>query len=63
MSPFLSLPVDVTLAVYAVGAQTEEGWDFLFDFYRRTLQMSVQTRIRIALASSPSQPKLKWCVC
>ncbi|XP_051924775.1 endoplasmic reticulum aminopeptidase 1b [Hippocampus zosterae] len=56
----MSLPVDVTLAVYAVGAQTEEGWDFLFEFHRRALQMSVQTRIRIALASSPLRQKLKW---
>uniref|UniRef100_A0A3Q2YPF2 Aminopeptidase n=1 Tax=Hippocampus comes TaxID=109280 RepID=A0A3Q2YPF2_HIPCM len=56
----MSLPIDVTLAVYAVGAQTEEGWDFLFEFYRRALQTSVQTRIRIALASSPLHQKLKW---
>ncbi|XP_061133715.1 endoplasmic reticulum aminopeptidase 1b [Syngnathus typhle] len=56
----ISLPVDITLAVYVVGAQTEEGWDFLFDFYRRTLQMSVQNRIRIALTVSPLYKKLKW---
>ncbi|XP_077418370.1 endoplasmic reticulum aminopeptidase 1b [Vanacampus margaritifer] len=56
----MSLPVDVTLAVYAVGAQTPEGWDFLFEFYRATLQMSVQSRIKLALTISPLRKKLKW---
>ncbi|XP_077378475.1 endoplasmic reticulum aminopeptidase 1b [Festucalex cinctus] len=56
----MSLPVDVTLAVYAVGAQTEEGWDFLFEFYQRALQMSVQSRIKVALTISPLRKKLKW---
>ncbi|XP_061623390.1 LOW QUALITY PROTEIN: endoplasmic reticulum aminopeptidase 1-like [Phyllopteryx taeniolatus] len=56
----MSLPVEVTLAVYAVGAQTPEGWDFLFEFYRRSLQLSVQSRIKIALTISPLRQKLKW---
>ncbi|XP_061528117.1 endoplasmic reticulum aminopeptidase 1b [Phycodurus eques] len=56
----MSLPVDVTLAVYAVGAQTPEGWDFLFEFYRQSLQLSVQSSIKIALTISPLRQKLKW---
>ncbi|XP_057688730.1 endoplasmic reticulum aminopeptidase 1b [Corythoichthys intestinalis] len=55
----ISLPNDVTLAVYAVGAQTPEGWDFLFEHYRRSLQMSVKNRIKIALTISPLRDKLK----
>ncbi|XP_077571928.1 endoplasmic reticulum aminopeptidase 1-like isoform X1 [Stigmatopora nigra] len=54
-----SLPVDVTLAVYAVGAQTPEGWDFLFEHYRQTVQTSVKHRIQVALTISPLRQKLK----
>ncbi|XP_061674006.1 endoplasmic reticulum aminopeptidase 1-like isoform X2 [Syngnathoides biaculeatus] len=56
----MSLPVDVTLAVYAVGAETPEGWDFLFEFYRRSLQESVRSHIKIALTISPLHQKLTW---
>lgn len=56
----MSLPVDVTMAVFVVGARTSEGWDFLFEKYRHSLQNSVKSRLKTAMAVSPLQDKLKW---
>ncbi|KAM3867648.1 endoplasmic reticulum aminopeptidase 1b [Diretmus argenteus] len=56
----MSLPVDVSLAVFVIGARTPDGWDFLFEKYRHSLQMSVKSRIKSALSISPLQDKLKW---
>ncbi|KAI3372644.1 hypothetical protein L3Q82_023117, partial [Scortum barcoo] len=56
------LPVDVTMAVFVIGARTPEGWDFLFEKYRHSLQMSVKSRMKTAMAVSPLQDKLKWWV-
>lgn len=56
----MSLPVDVTMAVFVVGARTPEGWDFLFDKYRQSMQMSVKSRMKTAMAVSPLQDKLTW---
>ncbi|XP_054628596.1 endoplasmic reticulum aminopeptidase 1-like [Dunckerocampus dactyliophorus] len=56
----MSLPVDVTMAVYAVGAQTSEGWDFLFEKYIQSLQTSIKSRIKTALALTPLHHKLRW---
>ncbi|XP_061906716.1 endoplasmic reticulum aminopeptidase 1-like isoform X3 [Entelurus aequoreus] len=56
----MSLPVDVIMAVYVVGAQTSEGWDFLLEKYRRSLQTSVKTHIKAALTFTPLRDKLKW---
>ncbi|KAM4576191.1 endoplasmic reticulum aminopeptidase 1b [Odontesthes bonariensis] len=56
----MSLPVDVTMAVFVIGARTPEGWDFLFEKYRSSLQMSVKSRLKVAMAVSPLQDKLKW---
>uniref|UniRef100_A0AAQ6INY7 Aminopeptidase n=1 Tax=Anabas testudineus TaxID=64144 RepID=A0AAQ6INY7_ANATE len=58
----MSLPVDVTMAVFMIGARTPEGWDFLFEKYRSSLQMSLKSRFKAAMAYSPLQDKLKWCV-
>ncbi|KAK2837913.1 hypothetical protein Q5P01_015125 [Channa striata] len=55
-----SLPVDVTMAVFMIGARTPEGWDFLFEKYRSSLQMSLRSRLKTAMAFSPMQDKLKW---
>lgn len=55
-----SLPNDVSLAVFAVGARTEEGWNFLFEKYRETLYTSVKIRIKSALSITPLAHKLKW---
>ncbi|XP_036382834.1 endoplasmic reticulum aminopeptidase 1b [Megalops cyprinoides] len=56
----MSLPNDVSLAVFAVGARTPEGWDFLFEKYRHSLYTSVKSRIKSALSISPLSDKLKW---
>ncbi|XP_068460790.1 endoplasmic reticulum aminopeptidase 1b isoform X2 [Clinocottus analis] len=56
----MSLPVDVTMAVFVIGAQTPQGWDFLFEEYRRSLQMSLKSRLKSAMTISPLQDKLKW---
>ncbi|KAK2845866.1 hypothetical protein Q7C36_010720 [Tachysurus vachellii] len=56
----MSLPNDVSLAVFAVGARTEEGWNFLFEKYRETLYTSLKIRIKSALSISPLAHKLKW---
>uniref|UniRef100_A0A1A8D4I3 Aminopeptidase n=1 Tax=Nothobranchius kadleci TaxID=1051664 RepID=A0A1A8D4I3_NOTKA len=56
----VSLPVDVSLAVFVIGARTPEGWDFLFEKYRNSLQMSLKSRYKSAMAISPLQDKLQW---
>lgn len=56
----MSLPVDITMAVFVIGARTPEGWNFLFEKYRHSLQMSVRSRMKTAMAVSPLQDKLKW---
>uniref|UniRef100_A0A1A8KRL1 Aminopeptidase n=2 Tax=Nothobranchius TaxID=28779 RepID=A0A1A8KRL1_NOTKU len=55
-----SLPVDVSMAVFVIGARTPEGWDFLFEKYRNSLQMSLKSRYKTAMAISPLQDKLQW---
>uniref|UniRef100_A0A8C4NSJ6 Aminopeptidase n=1 Tax=Dicentrarchus labrax TaxID=13489 RepID=A0A8C4NSJ6_DICLA len=54
----MSLPVDVTMAVFVIGARTPEGWDFLFEKYRSSLQMSVKSRLKSAMAVTPLQDKM-----
>ncbi|XP_053337271.1 endoplasmic reticulum aminopeptidase 1b isoform X1 [Clarias gariepinus] len=56
----MSLPNDVSLAVFAVGARTEEGWNFLFEKYRETIYTSLKLRIKSALSITPLSHKLKW---
>ncbi|XP_037536182.1 endoplasmic reticulum aminopeptidase 1b [Nematolebias whitei] len=56
----MSLPVDITMAVFMIGARTPEGWDFLFEKYRSSMQMSVKSRMKFAMAVTPLQDKLKW---
>lgn len=48
------------MAVFMTGARTPEGWDFLFEKYRTSLQMSMKSRMKIAMATSPLQDKLVW---
>ena len=57
-----SLPADVTMAVFVIGARTPEGWDFMYEKYRHSMQLSVKSRLKIAMTISPMQDKLKWCV-
>ncbi|KAM3610345.1 uncharacterized protein V6R79_002695 [Siganus canaliculatus] len=56
----MSLPVDITMAVFVIGARTPEGWDFLFEKYRHSLQMSFKSRMKTAMAVSQLKDKLKW---
>uniref|UniRef100_A0A4W6ELQ4 Aminopeptidase n=1 Tax=Lates calcarifer TaxID=8187 RepID=A0A4W6ELQ4_LATCA len=55
----LSLPVDITMAVFVIGARTPEGWDFLFEKYRHSMQMSVKSRMKTAMTVTSLQDK-KW---
>ncbi|KAG7476525.1 hypothetical protein MATL_G00083810 [Megalops atlanticus] len=56
----MSLPSDVSLAVYAVGARTPEGWDFLLEKYRHSLYSSMKRQIKVALSITPLTDKLQW---
>ncbi|XP_023814113.1 endoplasmic reticulum aminopeptidase 1-like [Oryzias latipes] len=56
----MSLPVDITMAVFMVGARTREGWDFLYEKYRTSLQMSVKSRLKWAMAVTTMTDKLQW---
>ncbi|KAK4815752.1 hypothetical protein QYF61_007170 [Mycteria americana] len=56
----LSLPADVKTAVYTVGAQTSEGWDFLLSKYRLQSFNVERENIELALSRSRSKDKLQW---
>ncbi|XP_074138121.1 endoplasmic reticulum aminopeptidase 1 isoform X2 [Sminthopsis crassicaudata] len=55
-----SLPNDVTSAVFAVGAQTTEGWDFLYRKYQFSLSSTEKNKIELALSISHDKEKLQW---
>ncbi|XP_027257655.1 endoplasmic reticulum aminopeptidase 1 [Cricetulus griseus] len=56
----MSLPVDVTMAVFAVGAQNTEGWDFLYSKYQSSLSVTEKSQIEFALCTSQDPEKLQW---
>ncbi|KAM4875713.1 endoplasmic reticulum aminopeptidase 1 [Thomomys bottae] len=56
----MSLPTDVTLAVFAVGAQNTEGWDFLYNQYQSSLFSTEKSQIEFALCMSQNREKLQW---
>ncbi|XP_069748190.1 endoplasmic reticulum aminopeptidase 1-like isoform X2 [Narcine bancroftii] len=56
----LSLSTDVATAIFAVGAQTTEGWDFLFEKYTHSLFSSEKGKIKAALTLSNNTEKLQW---
>ncbi|KGL76291.1 Endoplasmic reticulum aminopeptidase 1, partial [Tinamus guttatus] len=56
----LSLPTDVKTAVYTVGAQTPEGWDFLLSKYRLHSFNLDKNQIALALSRSRNNSKLQW---
>lgn len=56
----MSLPIDVTLAVFAVGAQSTEGWDFLYSKYQSSLSSTEKSQIEFALCTSQHPEKLQW---
>ncbi|XP_075037393.1 endoplasmic reticulum aminopeptidase 1-like [Mixophyes fleayi] len=55
----LSLPRDVVMAVYSVGAQTAEGWDYLFEKYK-TAPTGEMHLIEYALTITQNKDKLQW---
>uniref|UniRef100_A0A8C9H996 Aminopeptidase n=1 Tax=Piliocolobus tephrosceles TaxID=591936 RepID=A0A8C9H996_9PRIM len=55
----LSLPIDVTLAVFAVGAQSTEGWDFLYSKYQSSLSSTEKNQIEFALCTTQNKEKLQ----
>jgi hypothetical protein len=55
-----SLPVDVTLAVFSVGAQNTEGWDFLYSKYQSSLSSTEKSQIEFALCTSQNKEKIQW---
>ncbi|XP_066237978.1 endoplasmic reticulum aminopeptidase 1 [Saccopteryx leptura] len=56
----LRLPNDVTSAVFAVGAQTTEGWDYLYSKYQSSLSSTEKEQIEFALCTSQNKEKLQW---
>ncbi|NXX40472.1 ERAP1 aminopeptidase, partial [Tricholaema leucomelas] len=56
----LSLPADVKPAVYAMGAQTAEGWEFLLSRYQLPAFSAEREDIELALSRSRSQERLQW---
>ncbi|XP_071585951.1 endoplasmic reticulum aminopeptidase 1-like [Heliangelus exortis] len=54
------VPADVKTAVYAVGAQTPEGWDFLLSKYQLHTFSAEKEKMELALSLSRSQDKLQW---
>ncbi|XP_049563023.1 endoplasmic reticulum aminopeptidase 1 isoform X1 [Orcinus orca] len=56
----LRLPSDVTLAVFAVGAQNPEGWDFLYSKYQSSLSSTEKQQIEFALCITHNKEKLQW---
>ncbi|NXX73889.1 ERAP1 aminopeptidase, partial [Urocolius indicus] len=56
----LSLPADVKITVYAVGAQVPEGWDFLLSKYQLPSFSVERNNIEFALSLRGSKEKLQW---
>ncbi|XP_060091638.1 endoplasmic reticulum aminopeptidase 1 [Heteronotia binoei] len=56
----LHLPNDIKVAVYAVGAQTDEGWDFLFSKYQLPTFSTEKNQIEMVLSLSHNKEKLQW---
>ncbi|MEJ1275494.1 leucyl/cystinyl aminopeptidase [Cricetulus griseus] len=55
-----SLPTDVMLTVFKVGARTERGWSFLLNMYSSMGSEAEKNKILEALASSEHVQKLYW---
>lgn len=54
------LPADVRSAVYAVGAQTPRGWDFLLGKYRLHSFHLEKNNMEFALSLTERQDELRW---
>nr|XP_056705009.1 endoplasmic reticulum aminopeptidase 1 [Euleptes europaea]XP_056705010.1 endoplasmic reticulum aminopeptidase 1 [Euleptes europaea] len=56
----LHLANDIKLAVYAVGAQTDEGWEFLLSKYQLPKFSTEKDLIGLVLTLSHNEEKLQW---
>ncbi|XP_025899908.1 leucyl-cystinyl aminopeptidase isoform X3 [Nothoprocta perdicaria] len=55
-----SLPSDVMKSIFAVGAKTNEGWDFLLKMYSSSIPEAEKSKMIEALASTDDVRKLMW---
>ncbi|NWX99865.1 LCAP aminopeptidase, partial [Nothoprocta ornata] len=55
-----SLPSDVMKSIFAVGAKTNEGWDFLLKMYSSSIPEAEKNKMIEALASTDDVRKLMW---
>ncbi|XP_038621574.1 leucyl-cystinyl aminopeptidase [Tachyglossus aculeatus] len=55
-----SLPTDIMATVFKVGAQSEEGWDFLIQVYAYSESEAEKNKVLEALASTKDVRKLGW---
>uniref|UniRef100_A0A8C6XE13 Aminopeptidase n=1 Tax=Naja naja TaxID=35670 RepID=A0A8C6XE13_NAJNA len=56
----LKLPKNIKMAVYAVGIQTDENWDFLFSKYQLPEFDTEKNEIEVVLCLSQNKEKLQW---
>ncbi|KAM6467791.1 endoplasmic reticulum aminopeptidase 1 isoform 1-T3 [Liasis olivaceus] len=56
----LKLPNNIKMAVYAVGIQTDENWDFLFSKYQLPEFDTEKNQIEAVLSLSQNKEKLQW---
>ncbi|XP_063149203.1 endoplasmic reticulum aminopeptidase 1, partial [Candoia aspera] len=56
----LKLPNNIKMAIYAVGIQTDEGWDFLFSKYQLPEFDTEKNQIEVVLSLSKNKEKLQW---
>lgn len=56
------LPNNIKMAVYAVGIQTDENWDFLFSKYQLPEFDTEKNQIEVVLCLSQNKEKLQWYV-
>ncbi|NXD10857.1 LCAP aminopeptidase, partial [Nothocercus nigrocapillus] len=55
-----SLPSDVMKSIFAAGAKTNEGWDFLLKMYSSSIPEAEKNKMIEALASTDDVRKLMW---
>ncbi|XP_066195826.1 leucyl-cystinyl aminopeptidase isoform X1 [Sylvia atricapilla] len=56
----ISLPSDVTKAIFAVGAKSNDGWEFLLKMYFSSVSEAKKSKMIEALASTEDARKLIW---
>lgn len=56
----ISLPSDVMKAIFAVGAKSNDGWEFLLKMYSSSVSEAEKSKMIKALASTEDARKLIW---